>query len=123
MRAQEFVTESKRGEITKRQRWGTRGLHKYSDEYRGAGSYSMNRIGMAAASTDGDTVPNVDRESWVGLNNTTHPYTEVEAKKLKQAYRAAGVKYTDLNSGDMRSQEPPGGNDQSPIRAFKGYPR
>lgn len=122
MRAQEFITE-RQGHITKRQRFGTRGLHTYSDRYQGAGSYSMNRIGMAAACTDGDSVPNVDSQSWVGQKNTTHPYTEIEAKKLKQAYRAAGVKYTDLNSGDLRSQEPPGGNITSPIKGFQGYPR
>jgi len=121
MRAHEFVMEAKNGHITKRQQWGTRGLHRYEDSYRGAGSYSMNRIGMAAAATDGDTVPDVDRESWVGLANTTHPYTEVEAKKLRQAYRAAGVRVRDLNRGDMRSQEPPGGNTKSPIEGFRGY--
>jgi hypothetical protein len=121
MRAHEFIAEATNGKITKRQRWGTRGLHKYTDDYRGAGSYSMNRIGMAAASTDGESVPNVDRESWVGLSGTTHAYTDVDAKKLKQAYKAAGVRYQDLNNGDMRSQEPPGGNTASPLTAFKGY--
>lgn len=123
MRAHEFITEATLGKVTKRQRWGSRGLHRYNDDYRGAGSYSMNRIAMAAACTDGDSVPDVDRESWVGLSNTTHPYTEVEAKKLKQAYRAAGAHYQDLNNGDMRSQEPPGGNTASPIKGFQGYPR
>ena len=121
MRAQEFVIEAKNGRLTKRQQWSTRGLHRYEDSYRGAGSYSMNRIGMAAASTDGDTVPDVDRESWVGLANTTHPYTEVDAKKLQQAYRAAGVRVRDLNRGDMNSQEAPGGNPKSPIEGFRGY--
>ena len=120
MRACEFITEQK-GKITKRQQWSTRGLHRYDDSYRGAGTYSMNRIGMAAAATDGDTVPDVDGESWVGLSNTTHPYTEVDAKKLRQAYRAAGVRAQDLNLGDMRSQEAPGGNNRSPIRGFRGY--
>lgn len=123
MRAREFVTEVKRGKITTRQRWGTRGLHTYQDAYRGAGSYSMNRIAMAAACTDGETDPGIDSESWIGLANSAHPYTEVEAKKLQKAYRAAGVKVTDLNHGDMRSQEPPGGNATSPVVAFKGYPR
>lgn len=122
MRARDFITE-RDGAITKRQQSGTRGLHKYNDKYRGAGSYSMNRIGMAAASTDGSFVPDVDRESWVGLSNTTHPYTDVDVAKLKQAYKAAGVDYQDLNGGDLRSQEPPGGNITSPIKGFQGYPR
>jgi hypothetical protein len=121
MRAREFVAEATNGKITKRQRWGTRGLHKFNDDYRGAGSYSMNRLGMAAASTDGSFVPDVDRESWVGLSGTTHAYTDVDAAKLKQAYKAAGVTYQDLNNGDMRSQEPPGGNTASPLKGFQGY--
>jgi hypothetical protein len=65
----------------------------------------------------------MDKESWIGLSNSTHPYTEVEAKKLRKAYQATGVAVTDLNRGDMRSQEPPGGNAKSPVVAFKGYPR
>lgn len=123
MRASEFVTEGTKGKITKRQQWGTRGLHLYTDQYRGAGSYSMNRIAMAAACTDGEVDPEMDQESWVGLANSTHPYTEVEAKKLKKAYQATGVDAKDINRGDMRSQEPPGGNAKSPVVAFKGYPR
>jgi hypothetical protein len=123
MRAREFVTENGKGKITKRQQSGTRGLHTYQDTYRGAGSYSMNRIAMAAACTDGDSEPGMDKESWIGLSNSTHPYTEIEAKMLQKAYQATGVAVTDLNRGDMRSQEPPGGNAKSPVVAFKGYPR
>ena len=36
---------------------------------------------------------------------------------------AVGSVSTDLNHGDLRSQEPPGGYPLSPIKAFKGYPR
>jgi hypothetical protein len=40
---------------------------------------------------------------------------------LKQAYKAAGANYTDLNHGDMDSEEHPAVNTTSPIEAFKGY--
>lgn len=83
----------------------------------------MNRVMMAAAATDGTFVPDMDGRSWVGTAKTAHPYTKEEEEILKMAYRAAGAKWKDLNQGDLDSQEPPGGNDRSPVTAFRGYPR
>jgi hypothetical protein len=40
---------------------------------------------------------------------------------LKQAYKAAGIKYKDLNSGDDESKELDSTNIKSPIKPFKGY--
>jgi hypothetical protein len=40
---------------------------------------------------------------------------------LKQAYKAAGADYKDLNKGDLDSEEHPAVNTTSPIEAFKGY--
>jgi hypothetical protein len=42
---------------------------------------------------------------------------------LKQAFKAAGAVYTDLNNGDLDSEELESTNKQSPIQGFKGYPR
>jgi hypothetical protein len=42
---------------------------------------------------------------------------------LKLAYRAVGADFKDLNGGDMKSEEPPGGNIESPVKPFRGYPR
>ncbi len=42
---------------------------------------------------------------------------------LKQAFRAAGAEYKDVNEGDMDSQEMNDVNRVSPVKAFKGYPR
>jgi hypothetical protein len=124
MRASEFVTEARQGRVTKRQQSGTVGLHTYRNGDRsGSSNYTMNRLGMAAAMTDGSFVPNMDEKSWVGTDKTVHPYTQQEADMLKQAYRAVGAQYRDLNKGDLESQEPPGGNAKSPVVAFKGYPR
>jgi hypothetical protein len=40
---------------------------------------------------------------------------------LKQAFRAAGAEYKDLNAGDMDSEEVPSTNVQSPVKPFNGY--
>jgi hypothetical protein len=123
MRAQEFLRETPEGKITKRQRWGTRGLHKFKDADGRDRFYELNRVMMAAAAADGVNPVEVPSASWVHNYNTAFPYSEIEADMLKQAYKAVGSEYTDINNGDMRSQEPPGGNTKSPIRSFKGYPR
>jgi hypothetical protein len=122
MRAREFVTERK-GQITKRQQSGTVGLHVFGDASRISSAYTLNRLMMAAAMTDGTTEPDLDEESWIGKQRSAHPYTQQEADILKMAYKAVGATYKDLNRGDLESEEPPGGNDKSPIQGFKGYPR
>ena len=122
MRAREFVREQK-GQITKRQQSGTVGLHLFGDGARQNSTYTLNRLMMAAAATDGTVEPDLDTESWVGKAKTAHPYTKEEADILKLAYKAVGATYRDLNKGDLDSEEPPGGNDRSPVIGFKGYPR
>ena len=125
MRAQEFISEGIDGnaEISKRQRFATRGLNIYADSEKWNTDYTLNRIMMATACTDGTFVPDMDMKSWVGKHKTAHPYTKEEQNMLKMAYRAAGARWDDLNHGDMRSQELPGGNATSPVQGFKGYPR
>lgn len=124
MRACEFVVEAnKKGKITKRQQFGTVGLHLFGDGRRQNSTYTLNRLMMAAAVTDGSFLPDLDAESWIGKARSAHPYTAEEVEILKQAYKAVGATYKDLNHGDIDSEEPPGGNIKSPVTAFKGYPR
>lgn len=123
MRAREFVAEQKVGDISKRQRYGTVGLNKFRDGEFADRVYELNRIMMAAASTDGTFVPEIDGESWAGRHNVAAPYTKQEQEMLKKAYQAIGSKHYDLNHGDLRSQEHPAVNHSSPVIAFKGYPR
>ena len=78
---------------------------------------------MAVACSDGINPIKMDSESWVGKHNTAHPYTKEEQAMLDLAYTAAGLAHTDLNNGDMDSEELPGTNIKSPVVAFKGYPR
>jgi len=79
---------------------------------------------MAAAMADGSNdVINMDEKSWIGKKRGAYPYTDIENKMLIQAFKAAGAEYTDLNAGDMDSEEVPGTNTVSPVKGFKGYPR
>ena len=124
MRAREFVAEADgNARISKRNQSGTRGLNTFSDAERWNTDYTLNRVMMAAACTDGTFVPDIDKKSWFGKGKTAHPYTEQEQNMLKMAYKAAGADWSDLNSGDMDSEEVTSTNTVSPIKGFKGYPR
>jgi hypothetical protein len=124
VRAWEFLAESDgNATISKRNQSGTRGLNTFSDAERWNTDYTLNRVMMAAACTDGTFVPDIDKKSWFGKGKTAHPYTEQEQDMLKMAYKAAGANWSDLNNGDMDSEEVPGTNTTSPIKSFKGYPR
>ena len=120
MRAHEFITEGNKGKVSDRQQQSTVGLNIFATTQYDR-TYDLNRVMMAVASTDGVTVPDLNRESWVGKNNTAHPYTQVEQDMLKIAYKAAGIPFKDLNKGDLDSEELDSTQDQSPIKPFKGY--
>jgi hypothetical protein len=120
MRAHEFITEGDKGKVSARQQQATVGLNIFAATQYDR-TYDLNRVMMAVASTDGTSIPDLNRESWVGKNNTAHPYTEVEQDMLKIAYKAAGIPFQDLNKGDLDSEELDSTQDQSPIKPFKGY--
>jgi len=126
MRAKEFITEDNGpGKMSKRQRYATRGAHKFQDVDGRDRVYELNRVMMALAQANGESGDNIDldSESWVGTSNLAFPYTEIEANMLKAAYKAVGSEWEDLNSGDMKSVELPSTNSKSPVEGFKGYPR
>lgn len=105
MRAHEFITERKEGRLTKRQQQPTKGLNTYSDAEMWNSDYTLYRLGLAVACTDGKTAPDMDMKSWIGKKKSTHPYTPEEQEMLILAYKAAGANYTDINKGDMESKE------------------
>lgn len=123
MRANEFISEDKVGKLSKRKQQSTVGLNKFRDENLADRVYELNRIMMAAACTDGTFVPEMDGESWAGRYNIATPYTQAEQDMLSKAYKAVGSSHKDLNNGDLRSQELPGGNTKSLVKPFKGYKR
>ena len=100
---------------SKRQAQSSRGLNTYRDGERADSTYTSYRLGMAVAGSNGKDPIDMDGKSWAGKSKTTHPYTEEEQEMLKQAYKAVGAKYKDLNHGDMRSLELDSTNTVSPV--------
>jgi len=124
VRAQEFLVEKQEGHMRHRHRQATRGLNKFRDPGGYDRTYELNRVMMAVACADGTDAPiDMDAASWVGKYNTAHPYTDEEAKMMKQAFKAVGSETHDMNHGDNRSLEPTDTNKTSPVKAFKGYGR
>ncbi len=122
MRASEFVIEAAAGKISKRQDVATRGLHTFVDKDRADRTYELNRVMMAVACSDGTSPLNmINSQSWAGRNNLAAPYSEIEQQMLKQAYKAVGSIYQDINKGDLESKELNTTNSISPVNPFKGY--
>lgn len=121
MRANEFINEGKKAKPTKRQHYASVGMNIFTDsDYDRL--YLLNRVMMAAATSDGNITPDLDTESPIGKWNVALPYTKIDQEKLKRAYKAAGVKKViDINKGDLESQELESTNTQSPVKPFKGY--
>jgi hypothetical protein len=91
--------------ISKRQQQSSKGINLVADGEHWNGDYTMYRLGMAVAGTDGKVEPEMEASSWIGKWKSTHPYTEEEQEMLKKAYKAVGAQYKDLNHGDMESKE------------------
>jgi hypothetical protein len=119
MKINEVIVEATVGKLTKRQQQSTRGLNKFTDGDRWNGDYTLYRLGLAVASTDGKTVPDTDKESWVGKWKVAAPYSQADQDMLEKAYQAVGAKYEDVNHGDMRSQELEGTHKASPVAPKK----
>jgi hypothetical protein len=105
MKIYEIISEAKEAKLTKRQSQSSKGIHTFGDAEKANSDYVQFRVGMAAAATDGKTMPDIDTKSWIGKKKAAFPYTKEEADILKMAYKAAGASYTDLNHGDLESKE------------------
>jgi hypothetical protein len=114
MKIKDIIVENK-GELKKRQRFAMRGLNKFTDGKKWNSDYTLYRLGLALAATDGKTMPEVDEESWLGKWKLTAPYSKEEQDMLKLAYKEVHANYEDINHGDMRSQEVSTVNKESPI--------
>lgn len=119
MKVREVIIEMREPKPTKRQAQSTIGLNTYKDGERADSTYTSYRLGMAVAGANGKDPIEMDGKSWAGKNKTTHPYTEEEQEMLKQAYKAVGAKYKDLNRGDLKSQELDSTNKTSPVAKRK----
>jgi len=119
MKIKEIVTEDKNADIPPRLQQATVGLDRFRDQQFADRIYELNRVMMAAAMADGVSPITIDPESWAGRNNIAAPYTEVEQKILTQAFDAVGSHFTDLNRGNLRSEEVKSTNKVSPIAKYK----
>ena len=119
MKINEVITEATVGKLSKRQQQATRGLNKFTDGDHWNSDYTLYRLGLAVASTDGKSVPDTDKESWVGKWKVTAPYSQADQDMLEKAYQAVGASYEDVNKGDMRSQELESTNKSSPVAPKK----
>jgi hypothetical protein len=121
MKILDIISESSEKKVTKRQSQSTTGLNTYGDSERMSGDYTAYRLGMAVAGANGkDPLPTeMKAKSWIGKKKSTHPYTKEEQEMLKQAYKAVGANYQDLNHGDMQSKELDDTNKVSPVLARK----
>ena len=127
MRAQEFVTEDRKGSIPGGHDTSMPGVHIMRDNGGYDRTNHMNRMMMAAAMHDGKTKKAIPRDqmdpaSWVEKYNTAHPYTREEDNMIHGAMKTIGSDHHKLIS-DHRSIEPEGIHKISPVRGFKGYPR
>lgn len=129
MRAHEFINEGIRRKepITKNHK------HPRPDQeavmpsaLRMAGTndklIELGRIMRAVAGSDGKNTPRIE-DNWVGLNDTAHPYTKVEADMIKRALNSIGLEWEDAlkPNADNKSVEPRGTNTASPVMAFGGW--
>ena len=105
MKILDIITERKAGKLTKRQQQPTKGVNTYGDAEHVSGDYTAYRLGMAVAGANGKDPIDIDSKSWIGKKKSTHPYTKQEQDMLKQAYKAVGASWQDLNKGDMNSKE------------------
>jgi len=121
MRASEFITESTQKKITKRQQQSTKGLNTYGDSEKMSSDYTSYRVGLAVAGANGKDPIDMQAKSWIGKKKSAHPYTKEEQDMLKQAYKAVGADYTDVNHGDMTSRELDDTHKVSPVTGFKGF--
>lgn len=123
MRSKEFISE-RRGTNLKQ------GSMPHTIEKASPGSLSNNgyydlyRASMAMASMDaeGNAEHDMDNASWLAGDGFIGTYTDEEEKLAQDAFKSIGLTAKKRHSA-KGSQELDGVNTESPVVAFKGYPR
>jgi hypothetical protein len=115
MKINEVIVEAKTGKVPGDEQRATVGLNKFTDANHWNSDYTMYRLGLAAAETDGKIKPTTDEESWVGRWKVAIPFSQADQDILDRAYEAVNAVKVDMNHGDLRSQEAPGVNKTSPL--------
>jgi hypothetical protein len=130
MRAQEFVTESRTGTITRDVGLALPGAFKIP-ALKNQDPYLQYRFGVAIAGAKGaaqrarDGVPDFDGpESVFGENEIVVSYDPQAETWIKDALKSMGMPGSDAKRiGTQASEEAPDVDKTSPVKAFKGYPR
>jgi len=117
MRANEFISEERRGKLSKMAKNAMHKTHIYGDGYHTDGTMNFYRVGMAAAMADGTDRPiDMKERTWFSTKNVTMPYTDTEHKMMHQAFRTVN---SDVETPvtDHRSREADDTHKASPVRA------
>lgn len=114
MKINEIIIEGTKGKLSKDKQRATVGLNKFTDANHWNSDYTMYRLGLAAAETDGKIKPTADEESWVGRWKVAIPFSQADQDILDRAYEAVAAVKVDMNGGDLRSQEATTVNKNSP---------
>lgn len=130
MRAWEFITEGRTGTITHDVGLALPGAFKIP-ALKNQDPYLQYRFGVAIAGAKGaaqrakDDVPDFDgKESVFGENEIIVSYDPEAPVWIRDALAAMGMPASDAKQiGTMASEESPGVDKVSPVKAFKGYPR
>lgn len=122
MRAKEFVIEGgKKGKPHHHHVNAQPGGYKFRD----AGTdrlYHLNQIMKAAACADGSNKPiHMDDESFAGKNNMAYPYSELEHKMMKQAFKTVRENDAEEFIKNHHSMESEDTHKVSPVIGFRGY--
>lgn len=127
MRAQEFVSEGKTGSITRDVGLALPGAFRIP-ALKNQDPYLQYRFGVALAGAKGaaqraeDGVPEFNPESVFGENEIVISYDPHVVEYIRDALRAMGLPPGDAQRiGTQASEEAPGVDKTSPVKAFKGY--
>ena len=122
MRAKELISE-RRGTDLKQGKMPHTAEKASPGSVRNNGYYDLYRasMAMAAMDSDGNTEHQMDPSSWIAGDGYVGGYTQEEAKLADDAFKSIGLKSSAHHP--RGSEEMPSVNTQSPVIAFKGYPR
>lgn len=113
MRATEFITEAKQGDMP-----GTFAQSMTQAGYTADKYYDMYRLSMLIGRMP-DNADDIDFYSWIGQTPYIGAYSKEEYEIIKKAAKKAGIPFGSHNPSDSMEHEAV--NTQSTIKPFKGY--
>ena len=114
MKIKEIIQEARVGEHPDHATHANTGEWQFRDVGGWYPTYNLNRVMMAAGMADGSNKKlEIDPASWVSVFNIARPYSEIEHKMMKQAFKAIGSE-THHTESDHKSREHPDTHKVSP---------